>query len=156
MMARINFTEVQSQSFEAIPAGMYWLKITDATETATKNEGKLPAGTEGINWEFTVQAGKFENRKLWTNHWLHPRTLGMLKDMMAKLTDDEGELVYKDGELDTELDFDNSELFGYNIVAKVAVRQYEGDDRNDIKGFRRWDPEKDYSDVEESSGSFLP
>ncbi|TXH55544.1 MAG: DUF669 domain-containing protein [Desulfurellales bacterium] len=141
----VDFSDVQGGDFDAIPAGVYNVAVTDWSRTETKNEGKLPAGTPGINWEFTIQDGQYENRKLWINHWIHPNTLGFLKTFLEKTG------RYTDEQLSGSFDLDPDSVVGAELQAVVTVRQYEGDDRNDIKKFR-----KAGETASASSSSMLP
>jgi hypothetical protein len=127
----IDFTDVQGGQFDALPSGRYAVRVTDWSETETKNAGKLPAGTPGINWEFTVQEGEYEGRRLWTNHWLHPNTLGFLKSMLkatGKFTDDQ---------LDGKLEWNGpDDVLDAELVVKVSKRNSEQyGEQNDIKGY---------------------
>ena len=130
----VDLSDVKGGDFDAIPAGAYPVTISDWSTTATKNEGKLPAGTPGINWEFTVTDGQYENRKLWTNHWIHPNTMGFLKGLLkatGRYTDEE--LEGNLGSLSAVAD----KVLGAEVTAVVIVRKYQGDDRNEIKKFRK-------------------
>ncbi len=129
----VDFTDVQGGTFAAIPAGKYPAVLTDWSMTATKNPGKIPAGTPGINWEFTIDedhptAG---NRKQWTNHWIHPNTLGFLKDLFSECGIPEDEI----NELRTVADIQAmaDRVVGTEVDIVVKVRPYNGEDRNDIK-----------------------
>lgn len=141
----VDFSDVQGGDFDAIPAGVYNVAVTDWSRTETKNEGKLPAGTPGINWEFTIQDGQYENRKLWINHWIHPNTLGFLKTFLEK-TD-----RYTEEQLSASFDLDPDNVVGAELQAVVTVRQYKGDDRNEIKKFR-----KAGENTSSASASMLP
>jgi hypothetical protein len=127
----IDFSDVTGGDFDALPAGAYNVAVTDWSKTETKKEGKIPEGTPGINWEFTVQDGDFENRKLWTNHWIHPKTLGFLKTFLVKSG------AYTEEDVEGQLDIDPDRVLGSELVAVVTVRKYKGDDRNDIKKFKK-------------------
>lgn len=69
MPIRVNMTDQEAKSAdrEPLPKGKFHLKITDmdmnfVADPASKNQGK-----PYINFEFTVQDGKYEGRKDWTN-----------------------------------------------------------------------------------------
>jgi hypothetical protein len=131
---RINLTDVQDRSFEALPAGKYVVKITDWEMRETKDNpgNKLPAGTPMVNWEFTVlrEAGgdtKYENRKLWMNSILHEKTLFNLKALLRATGN------FSDGDLEGEIDFEPAEQVGAEMIAVVTQREYNGDTTNDVK-----------------------
>lgn len=65
---RVNMSdqEAASQAREDLPAGKFHLKITDIDISYTKETSKHP-GQPYINFEFTVQDGRYASRKDWTN-----------------------------------------------------------------------------------------
>lgn len=95
----VDFTDVDGAGgFTALPRGQYLLEVVDWEVTETKNAGKLPAGTQGIKWEFNVvENPDYEDRKLWTSHWLAASTMPFLKGFL------EATGVYEEGELDGPL-----------------------------------------------------
>jgi hypothetical protein len=118
---KLNLSGAESFSgFDPIPGGTYHVKITDGELRETKNEGKLPAGTPGVNWEFTVQDGENADRKVWTNQWIHPKTIN---------SDD----------LDVQDAIDRS--IGADLTIRVSYRaaseQYDAS--NDVKSIKKWD-----------------
>lgn len=131
----IDFTDVQEKSFEPIPPGWYELEIVNYETRHTKNAGKkLPAGTPGTNWEFEVtDEGKFEGRKVWTNHWHHPETLGFMKSLL-RATDafTEEQLA---GPMKGSM---RDDVIGCRVRAKVIVRKGTGgySDSNEINAFK--------------------
>jgi Protein of unknown function (DUF669) len=129
---RINLTDVDDRSFEAIPAGRYVLKITDYEMKETKGEGKLGAGVPMINWEFTVQFDKngdtsYSSRKLWMNTVIHEKTLFNLKALLRAT----GKFTAED--LQGELDFEPDDCIGADVIGVVAQREYNGNTVNDVK-----------------------
>lgn len=129
---RINLTDVDDRSFEALPAGRYLLKITDYEMRETKGDGKLGAGVPMINWEFTVQSDrngdtKYQNRKLWMNTVIHEKTLFNLKSLLRATGKYEGK------DLEGELDFEPADCIGSDLIGVVAQREYNGDTVNDVK-----------------------
>jgi len=132
---RVNLTDIEDRSFEAIPAGKYVVKITgwEQRETKDKPENKLPAGTPMVNWEFTILRhvdgdDKYKNRKVWTNTIIDPKTLFNLKNLLKACG-------WTAEQMDGDLDFDPDTIVGSEIILVVAVRQYNGDDTNDVKRF---------------------
>jgi len=140
----IDFTDVEGAGgFTPLPNGRYLLQVTDWELTETKNAGKLPAGTPGIKWEFTVIDGEYENRKLWTNHWIAATSLPFLKGFLAATG------VYTEEELSGNLG--SLASIGERVLeadaqvcAKVG-RQKGNDDYNDIKAFMPADQYKGQS-----------
>jgi hypothetical protein len=148
---RINLTDVEDRSFEALPASRYVLRITDYEMKETKGEGKLGAGVPMINWEFTVISDakngdtKYANRKLWMNTVIHEKTLFNLKGLLRATGKFEG------ADLEGELDFEPDDCVGAELVGVVAQREYNGDTVNDIKRVVALS-----DDERESSSSLLP
>jgi Protein of unknown function (DUF669) len=132
-MVKLNLSDIEDRSFEALPAGKYVVKFTDFDMRETKGgpDAKLPAGTPMINWEMTVLrhtdgTDTYKNRKLWMNSILHERTLFNLKNLLKACG-------WTDEQLAEEIDFEPEEIIGNEVVAVVSVRQYQGDDTNDVK-----------------------
>jgi hypothetical protein len=144
----VNLADIEESSFDALPVGRYHVKVTDWDETATKNAGKLPVGTPGANVEFTVQDGPYENRKLWTNFWIHPNTLGIFKTFAKAAGTDEGTLNDSSADVAAILD----DLISADVVVKVRQRPYQGDMRNDINGYQPYD-EDNWTPMEKTGSS---
>jgi Protein of unknown function (DUF669) len=133
-MVRINLTEVEDRSFEAIPSGRYRLKLDDFEMREVKREdGKVPKGTPMINWEFLVVCDaktgddKYSGRKVWMNTLLIQQSLFNLKGLL-KATG-----KYTEEELAGELDFDPEDVMDCEVIGVVSQREYNGDTVNDIK-----------------------
>jgi hypothetical protein len=130
---RINLTEVEDRSFEAIPSGRYILRLADYEMRSVKEGAKLPEGTPMINWEFNVvneaKTGdeKYRNRKIWLNTAIHPKTLFNLKNLLRASG------KYTEDELVGEIDFEPEDILGSEMAAVVAQREYQGNTVNDIK-----------------------
>jgi hypothetical protein len=125
---RADLTGIKS-GFDPVPAGTYICRVTKVDDTETKNDGKMPAGTPGINVEFTVIAGDHEGRKFFNNYWVWPTTLPMLKGFLAATGEFDAE------QLDGEIDFDNDQLIGTELKVAVNVQpetqQYDA--RNNVR-----------------------
>jgi hypothetical protein len=130
----IDFTDVEGAGgFTPLPNGRYLLEVTDWELTETKNPGKLPVGTPGIKWEFTVVDGEHENRKLWANHWIAATTLPFLKGFLAATGVFTEEQL--NGPLGSVTDIGEKVLEAEARVCAKVGRQRGNDDYNDIKGF---------------------
>ncbi len=130
-MVRVNFSDVETNAYEPLPSGTYHVRITDAEMKETSGNGKLPAGTPMINWEFTVASGPYESRRLWTNTVIHERTLFNLKALL------EASGKYTSEELAGDFDLNIDEVLGAELKVVVAQREYNGDTTNDIKRFKK-------------------
>lgn len=130
MGIKVNLANIDTSKFDAVPAGVYEVEISGFEMKETSGNGKLDAGTPMINWEFTIkEPEEFANRKLWTNTVIHESTLFSLKALL-QATDE-----FDEADLAGAIDFDPEDLIGTEIAVKVAVREYNGNDVNDIKKF---------------------
>lgn len=155
---KLNLSGVEAfGGFDPIPGGNYHVKITDGSEVETKNDGKLPAGTPGINWEFTVQDGEHAGRKVWTNQWIHPKTIGFLKGTLVatgRFTEEETEAE--------DFDLDIDKVIGADLYVRVAYRPAtsEYDASNDVKSIKKWEGQASSGGAAPaaaaSGGSMLP
>lgn len=149
---RVNLTDVEDRSFEAIPAGRYVVKFTgfEMRETKDNPENKLPAGTPMINWETTVLRSTkgdetHKDRHLWFNTIIHERVLFNLKGLLKACG-------WTDEQLAGEIDFEPDEIIGHEVIAVVSRREYPPGSDDFTNDVRRVLP---LSDREEAS-SLLP
>jgi hypothetical protein len=144
---KINMADVKVSSFEAIPKGWYHTRVTGWTLETTKSGPN--EGANYINFELTVQDGEYEDRKLWVNASLLPHALFTLKN----LTDASG----LDSSGDIDADDLADQLVGQEQMSRVIVKPYEGDDKNEVKGFKKvGDASASGSAASASGGSLLP
>lgn len=138
---KLNFADVQEQSFDTITAGEYVVILTGAELKPVQNpKADAPANPQMVNWEFTIQAigderhDKFQNRKVWTNTTLYGGGLGRLKNLLSAI----GEKV------DADYDLQPLKLVGKTVKIKVRVRPAQGEypERNDISGWSSIDGNK--------------
>jgi len=128
MSIKINLKDVNLSNYEPLPVGTYDAKITGGEMRETSGNGKLPAGTPMINWEFTLQdADKLTGRKIWTNTVIHETTLFTLKQLLISTGQ------FTEDDMDGELDFEISDIIGSDVAIVVAQREYNGNVVNDIK-----------------------
>lgn len=150
MGIRINFSDTQGSQLglDPLPTGKYHVKITDGEIKESGPNAKNP-GSQYINFEFTVQDGQYEGRKVWSNASLLPHALFTIKGILEATGHD----------VSGELDFDLNDLIGSDLVVKVnflpagEVNGRSLDDRNEVKRFYKYDEAKTGS---VSGGSLLP
>jgi hypothetical protein len=142
---KINMADVKVSSFDVLPKGWYHTRVTGWTLEETKNGPN--AGANYINFELTVQSGEHEDRKLWVNASLLPHALFTLKN----LTDASG----LDSSAEVDADDLADELVGKEQMTRVIVKDYQGDDKNEVKGFKK-DASASGSASSSSGGSLLP
>jgi hypothetical protein len=124
----------ESKGFDPLPKGTYHVAITDASIEESGPNAKNP-GANYIKFEFTVQDGEFENRKLWTNASLLPQALFTLKGIMAS--------TGRDPNASVDIEEYVIECIGDELVLVVNQRprqkeyaDFEGQKENVIKGYK--------------------
>jgi hypothetical protein len=152
MSMSLNFAGVGDGGFDAIPAGFYVVAVTGYDEVETSESAKkLGPGVPGINWEFTVQEGEYQGRKLWTNTYFHQSTLPMLKGLLKASG------LFTDEQLNGQINFEPDMLMRARLGVKVRVRNYNNEDRNDIQRFLTEDEALEKaSGATSGAASFLP
>lgn len=146
-MVTLNFADTGDIEYGAIPSGKYHAKITGGEMREAGPNSKNP-GSQYVNWEFTIQQGEFESRKVWTNTSLLPQALFGLKALLLA----SGKYTKED--LAGELNFDIDSLTSADVVITVGQREYNGDIRNEVKRFNPFDAETFKSGA--NTGSMLP
>jgi hypothetical protein len=83
---RVNMSDKEASSVdrEPLPPGKYHLKITDMSIERTSTEAKHP-NEPYINFEFTVQDGKFSGRKMWANAMCFDGALYTISQILKSL-----------------------------------------------------------------------
>lgn len=85
---RVNFSAKEASAenvdLEPLPTGKYLCAITDASLEEC-GEGSKNAGKNYYKFEFTVQEGKYEGRKCWTNAMLFENSLYTIVKMLKAL-----------------------------------------------------------------------
>lgn len=140
MSLKVNFSSEEAsseaRSVELLPRGEYHVKITDVEDRECGEHSKNP-GKPYWGMEFTVQDGKYENRKLWTNCMLFSPALYTLSQLMKALGHNitEGDFEVPDGE----------DLIGHDVVVAVKIKPkskgkdgQEYDERNEVQGIKTW------------------
>jgi hypothetical protein len=83
----VNFSQQEAESeartFEAVPTGKYYCRITDVDVKRSKSEKH--AGKPYYALELVIQDGKYANRKLWTNVMLFEGALYSLAQLHKAL-----------------------------------------------------------------------
>lgn len=158
MSIRVNFSDreagAENVEIEPLPTGKYSCAITDVTMEECGPESKNP-GKPYYAIEFTVQDGKYENRKCWTNAMLFAGALYTISKLMKALGYDvnEGEMEVPTAE----------ELQGKTVVVGGRRLGETKDKKNPEKTYApKFEPKNFYpietwkGAVKEKSGSLLP
>lgn len=140
MGLRVNFTETGDVDFPVMPAGTYAAKVTDGELREAGPNAKHP-GSEYINWEFTIQDGEYQGRKVWQNTSLIPEALVGLKGLLSAT----GKF-----DVDAELDFEIEDVIGADVAVVVRQREYQGEMQNEVRRV------KPLSDANTGDSSLLP
>lgn len=160
MSLRVNLSNVESGSFDPIPAGKYPLNVFDGELRESGDNAKHP-GAQYIAWEFIVASGEFEDRHLWDNTiFSHDgcdcgdsaaiekfeKGFFKLKGLLAATQKWSAEELDSD-----EFTFDIEDVIGSSVLAGVTRRNDpEYGESNVIKSYKVLDP------AEVGSSSVLP
>lgn len=69
---KMDMSDVKENTFEAIPAATYNATVFEVTEVEAPGTGHMPEGTPGINVQFNISDGEFENRRLFKKFYIAP------------------------------------------------------------------------------------
>lgn len=144
----MNMDEVEDKTFgDIIPNGWYKAVVTNyseerhnGSEVIVKNAGgKLPQGTKGTEWMFTLVEtpdAKFDGWKLWTTYWHHGNTASFWKGLYKAAG------VEAVGKVDLlEL---RDEALGEELWIRVGSKTSPGyDPQNVVKGLKHLSERKD-------------
>ena len=115
----VNLTEVES-GFEVYPDGKYLVEISDKSKITKSSEGGAY-----IRWIAEImEPEEFGSKFISWNTSLLPQALWNLKAMMEVIEvafDEEG--------------FEMEDAFGSQLIVENQVRDYNGQDRNNIIGY---------------------
>jgi len=127
---RVNLSGV-AVGFEALPAGTYNMTVEEWEMTETGPKSKTP-GAPMVKWTFAVDGGEFEGRKIFSNNTFSKGALPFFKELLVATG------RFKSEQLNGEIDVEEAcnEILDAHIRVTVKVRDYEGDDTNQIKRIR--------------------
>jgi hypothetical protein len=124
-----NAAEVEDSKFEALPAGEYRAVITESDRKKTKD-----GTSELLEVKLQIIDGQYKNRSvidrfnLWNKN---PQATTIAQQQFKKVC--EAVNVLKPG--------DSSALHMRPLMIKVAVREYNGNEQNEVKGYKACLPE---------------
>jgi len=117
-------TQIEDSKFDALPAGEYRAVITESERKKTKD------GTgELLQVKLQIVDGQYKNRtvidrfNLWNKN---PQATTIAQQQFKKVC--EAVNVLKPG--------DSSALHMKPLMIKLAVREYNGNDQNEVKGYK--------------------
>lgn len=162
---KVNFSTEEASSealsFDAIPSGKYYARITDVTDKECGPESKNP-GKPYWNLEFTIQDGEYEDRKVWTNCMLFDGALYTLAQLL-KATDNEKAL--QTGDIPDGEDFISKEVIINVKKQRDTYREQKDGDgepqwKNEVKGISKFEGESPSAagnkKTKAGAGSLLP
>lgn len=163
-----DIKDAEGPDFSLLPTGWYNFEIIDAEQTEygshTKNPGK-PYDKVSLR----IIDGDFAGRRQWVNVPLFLRWSGEKNSptnfvqFFQSVTDEDGDLVYATEEdengkpvLPSEFEVPEAEeLITRRVTARVRIKPntYQGktEDRNEVSGFRAYDPAEDPSPTKEDA-----
>lgn len=117
----VNLTDVES-GFEVFPDGPYLVEFTDKSKVSKSIEGGAY-----VRWiARIVDPEEYEDKLIsWTSSFL-PQALWNLKDLLEKI----GVAFDEDG-------FELEDTFGEQLLIENEVREYNGQDRNNIVNYTK-------------------
>lgn len=116
----LDFTGVESNSFDPIPKGTYHATIFEVTQKETKK------GDPMLVFQFKIVEEKQNNRRAFLNHVIQPNTLWSLKNTLVAAG-------YTQEDLSGSLDLDLDDMCGRVVRIVIGHEVYEGETRDRIK-----------------------
>ena len=121
MGLRVDFTNVGS-GFEPIPDGEY-----EATVYSCEVKTGQTSGQPYLNWQFKLQGGEFDGRRVFYTTSLQPQSLWNLKKLLIALGYNAEDLK---GSFDLEPIM--SEVPGMECVVVIGHEEYNGETRDRV------------------------
>lgn len=119
----INLNEVGDSTFEAIPRGMYNCVVDELSF-----EHSQRSGNPMWSWRLEVEDGDYAGRKLFFHTVFAGDGLSRTKKTISRVAP---ELL--EGPFNPQEVADNGTLVGRRVKARVDIRPYEGEQRNNVK-----------------------
>jgi hypothetical protein len=119
----VDLSDVAEASFEVLPRGVYDGVISNCDYTLSQSSGK-PMWAAQI----TIDEGEYEGRKLFTHFSFSENALPMTKKHLAVVAPE----LLSGGFNPEEV---ASDMEGKKVRVKVAIKKYEGSDRNNVTDF---------------------
>jgi len=134
----LNLSGANTEGFDPIPSDRYDAFVYEVEDIEVTNDnGKLPVGTPGINVQFAVDGGKYDNRRLWRRYYIPPdgyEKAKELKDMFAQFLVAIG--YTKEEVTGGEFVLNKEDMARRECTLVVSQRTYDGNVYNDVKSVR--------------------
>ena len=127
------FSEQDSlaEKYAAIPAGPYSVVVHDAEATRSKSG----SGNEMLKLVLKVQGGPHDGRMLWTNIVFDSSNAGLMRHTIRKLAACGVSRAWMEAE-NPSTELLANKVKGAQVEVDVEIRQYQGEDKNDVKDIR--------------------
>jgi hypothetical protein len=131
-----DLRKTAEDSTKPLPEGMYNVKVDKAEPTKASS-----SGADMIKTTLVVEDGPHSGRRLWTNFVLSPESPFALNMFFKNLggfglgEDFFAELEASGASVETSISVIADALVGRTASGSVTVRQWQGQDRNEINNF---------------------
>lgn len=142
----LTSVEETDGGMEALPRGDYACELDETVYSESSN------GNHMITCRWEVIDGDFANRKLWDRIVLTEKGLPMLKKKLRVIMEANGleaemKKLFKKLTVDAFVALaEDGDLIGAQAELTVAVRNYEGEKRNDVKRLSELEPMEEGDD----------
>jgi len=120
----VDFNEVEDTAFEALPKGMYPCVIAECEFGYSQSKGN-PMWT----MQLEVSEGEYAGRKLFNHLVFKGAGMGITKQNLARIAPELLESAFSPDDEEVI-----AAMLGKAVKAKVTVRKYEGEMRNNVNG----------------------
>lgn len=107
---KVDFSDTESQG--VVDEGDYVIEVTEVEQKTSDN-----SGADYLAWEFKIDGGDFDGRKLFHNTSLQPQALFNLRGLLEALGTEVPQGV---------MEFDPADMIGEKCGCTVAHEKYEG------------------------------
>ena len=120
----VDFNAVEDTAFEALPKAMYPCTIAECEFGYSQSKG-----TPMWTLQLEVSEGEYAGRKLFNHLVFAGAGLGITKQNLTRIRPD-----LMESPMDPKDEETIASMLGLAVKAKVTVRKYEGEDRNNVQG----------------------
>lgn len=120
----VDFTQVEDTSFEALPKGMYDCIVAENEFTYSQASGN-PMWTLKLE----VAEGEYAGRTLFNHLVMAGKGLPITKQNLGRIAPELMAGPFDPQDIETV-----NSILGRQVKAKVTIRKYEGEDRNNVAG----------------------
>lgn len=134
----LNLSGASTKGFDPIPSARYDAKVFEVESIEIeKEDGKLPKGTPGMNVQFVIDGGEYDNRRLWRRLYFPPESYPKAKELNDMLAQFLVAIGYPESEVTSgEFVLNYEDMAGRPCTITVSQRTYDGEIYNDVKAVR--------------------